>query len=353
MKKRILAIILAMVSVVFAINTQSVYASNKYSVAIEENDHGTVVAGCTEAEAGTIVSLEVKANNGYVVQAVYVNDEKLEDYTAFTMPEEDVVITPLFAKGNTTYSITTEASRYARIMIKETSACAGDKIVFNYYALDGYVLDCVKLNGKETKLDDENAFTMPGEDVAVSASFKKAIESTDVVVKTKNQATDGTSYWYFKYTPTAFCITVKVTDATVIATGEPKYQDYVECVLNMYQEGNSSWRKGETVIYTVTASGAAYMQKATSNIGLGRISNVDEVFSSSVTQKQLTNKDGYSGYEVQMKIPYELLGTTYEEAKGNIVVCPAYRNSESLAARDWTSAYDWFDVSSHLRVTEE
>lgn len=352
MKKRILAIILAMVSVIFAINTQSVYASDKYTIAIEENDHGTVVADCSKAEAGTTVSLEVKANNGYVVQAVYVNDEKLEDYTAFTMPEEDVVITPLFAKGNTTYSITTEASRYGRIMIKETSACAGDKIVFNYYALDGYVLDCVKLNGKETKLDDNNAFTMPGEDVVVSASFKKAIETADVVVKASNQATDGTSYWYFKYTPTAFCITVKVKDAAVIATGEPKNQDYVECVLNTYQEGNASWRKGETVIYTVTAGGEAYMQKAISNTGLGKISNVDKTFSSKVTQKQSMDKDGYSGYEVQMEIPYELLGTTYEEAKGNVVVCPAYRNSESLVMRNWSSAYNWFDVSSHLRVTE-
>ena len=45
--------------------------------------------------------------------------------------------------------------------------------------------------------------------------------------------------------------------------------------------------------------------------------------------------------------------STYEEAKGNIVVCPAYRNSESKAMRNWSHAYDWFDVSSHLRVTEE
>ena len=352
-KKKILAIVLTVASVVLAINVQDVYANDKFSIEVESSDHGSVVAEVSEAKAGTKVALEVQANKGYVVQDVYMNDEKLEDYTSFTMPAEDVVITPIFAKGNATYSITTQASRYAKITIREKSACAGDKVVFKYEALNGYVLDSVKLNGEKTKLDDNNAFSMPGEDVVVSASFKKAIEPADVIVKTTNNGSDGTSYWYFDYTTSAFCITVKVVDATVIATGEAKHQDYVECILNMYQDGNDAWKKGETVKYTVTAGGEAYIQNAISNVGFARMLDVDETFSYKVTQKQLMDKDGYSGYEVQMKIPYELLGTTYEEAKGNIVVCPAYRNSESKAMRNWSHAYDWFDVSSHLRVTEE
>ncbi|MBQ8559824.1 MAG: hypothetical protein IJ439_07600 [Tyzzerella sp.] len=353
MKKRILAIVLTMASVVFAINAQNVYASDKYSIEIEASDHGTVVANCTEAEAGMTVALNVEANKGYVVQAVYVNDEKLEDYTSFTMPGEDVVITPLFAKGDSTYSISVEPSPYARLLITETSACAGDKIVLEYYALTGYVLDSVMLNGEKTELDDRNAFTMPGENVVVSASFKKAIEPTDVSIKINNANSDGTSYWYFEYTPSAFCITAKVIDETLITTGEPKYQDYVECMINMYQDGVSSWTKGKTVKYTVTVGGEAYQQTAISELGFGRIYGVKDTFSYSVTEKQIENKDGYSGYEVKMSIPYELLGTTYEEAKGNILVCPAYRNSESLVTRNWKCTFDWFDVSSHLRVTEE
>lgn len=357
MKKRIFAMALVAICLVSAMRFQEVKAEQnggdtEYAIYVEENDGGVVTVDCEKAKAGQEITFSVVENGGYNLQAVYLDDKALEG-NSFIMPARGVVLTPIFAKEGTAYSIQTEASRYGRIMVTETSACAGDKVVLDYYALNGYVLDAVMLNGEVTELDEQNSFTMPSEDVVVSASFQKAMEDTEIVIKVPNANSDGVSYWYFSYTPDAFCITVKVKDATIIGTGEAKSQDYVECMFNVYQQDVSSWQYGKTVKYTVTAGGEAYVQKALGALEFSRISAVEEGFSYQVTEKQIMDQDGYSGYEVQMSIPYELLGTTYEEAQGNLLVCPAQRNSESLVTTKWMSAYTWFDVSTHHRVTVE
>mgnify|MGYP007099692708 CR=1 FL=1 len=324
----------------------------EYLIYIENNDGGSITVDREKAKKGETVTISITENPGYQLAAIYLGEEKLEG-NSFEMPDRAVVLTPSFVRSSARYGITAKNSRYGRVLMEELSARAGNKVAVDYYALNGYVLDYVTLNGEKTELDSQNAFTMPGKDVVVSAVFKKAIEDTDVVLKTENVNSDAVSYWYFRYTPSAFQVTVKVIDATVIGTGEAMYQDYAECIFSMYQEGVTGWQPGKTVKYTVTAGGEAYMQTALTSLEFSKAAEVREGFTYSVTQKRIMDKDGYSGYEVQMEIPYELLETTYQQALGNILVCPASRNSESLVTRKWKSACSWFDVSTHYRVSED
>lgn len=324
-----------------------------YPIYVENNDGGTITVDREAAQEGETVTISVTATLGYQLKEIYLNEEKIEG-NSFEMPGQAVVLTPSFAREETRYQITTKNSRYGRVLVEEEmSARAGDKVTVDYYALNGYVLDYITLNGKKTELDSQNAFTMPAEEVVVSAVFKKAIADTDVAITTENKASDGVSNWYFEYKPTGFLVTAKVNDATVIETGEAKYQDYVECMFNIYQEGITEWQSGKTVTYVVTAGEQTFMQTAVTSMELSKPMEVKENFKYSVTRKRLMDKDGYSGYEVQMKIPYEALGTTYEKALGNICVCPASRNSESLVTRKWKNSCDWFDISTHYRVSAD
>lgn len=325
----------------------------EYPIYIETNDGGSITIDCEMAKEGQTVTISVTENPGYELKEIYLDEEKLQD-KSFVMPGHAVVLSSSFARNTEKYDISVKNSRYGRVLVEEeTTARAGDKITVDYYALNGYVLDYITLNDQKTKLDSQNAFTMPGEDVVVSAVFKKAIDETDITIKTENWASDADSYWYFEYAPSGFRVTAKVIDATVIGTGEAKYQDYVECMFNIYEDGATKWQPGKTVVYTVTAGGKAYVQTAYSTMGLMKPTEVNEGFTYSVTEKQIMYKDGYSGYEIQMEIPYELLGTTYEQACGNILVCPASRNSESLVTRKWKNECSWFDISTHYRVSED
>ncbi|MCD7803934.1 MAG: leucine-rich repeat protein [Oscillospiraceae bacterium] len=75
----------------------------EYEITIDETTNGTVVADVETAAAGDTVTLTVTPDDGYEVSSVTVTDEAgnevtlADDYT-FTMPENDVTVTAVFAE---------------------------------------------------------------------------------------------------------------------------------------------------------------------------------------------------------------------------------------------------------------
>ena len=79
------------------------------------------------------------------------------------------------------------------------------------------------------------------------------------------------------------------------------------------------------------------------------------LWSATAERKTLQEKDGYSGYEITMRVSYTLLGETRTSALGRIAVMPAMRNSVSMFIGQWVSidGADWYNMVSYPIVNSD
>lgn len=321
-----------------------------YNLYYESSNGGTITLDKEQATANEEVTVNAVPEIGYALEGIYVNDKLIEGNT-FAMPYQETYVYGSFKKDLTEYSVSAVDNRYGRVFVEIDKAISGQLIEIDYMPLNEYVLDYFTVNGEN--IGTNNTFIMPNEDVVVSAMFKKAIEDTDVVLSSKMNAATAYSYWYFDYTEEGLHVKVKVTDQTLIMYGEPRHQDNVELLVTSYDD--ASWVKGKTTKFMVTAGGTATIAKAVSKTALSDdkldLTGYNFTYSSSV--KYITNKDGYSGYEIDMLIGYEVLGYNYETGLGNFIVCPAFNNAESSITSRWAYYGEWFVTSTFIRVNSD
>jgi len=319
-----------------------------YGVTVDCSEGGTAVANVLSAKAGDTVTLTVTADELCAVNRITLNGERIEG-TSFTMPEGEAVVYVEFVKDGTFYTVSAQNAKHGVVVADVTESRAGGTVVLDYFPVAGYVFDCFTLNGGRI---EGNSFTMPQQNVTVSALFTPVMQGASAVVSSAMASDTAYSHWYFEAKQDGLHVTAKVMDAVIITENELQYRDYVEVVLHNLNAG-FTWKNGSTVKLTVTADGSTFVRRA---IGENSLSNVetdfDFTFMATAQTKQVVRKDGYTGYEVTMVIPYEVVGLTYATAAGSLAVCPAMNNAESVVTWNWEplSGCTWFNPTTYLVV---
>ena len=167
----------------------------EYNVKINSGDGGSVTAKPTKAVKGKKITLTVNPSENYEldsISATKANDKNVDldkdgdnKYT-FEMPASDVTVTASFkAIEKTKYTVTVNAGEGGTVSADNSSATEGTKVTLNvtpnqYYELDS--ISAAKSDNSAISLTTETeksvySFTMPADNVTVTASFKKIVKN--------------------------------------------------------------------------------------------------------------------------------------------------------------------------------
>lgn len=158
-------------------------ASEIYYVTIRDSENGKIKASAVKAEKGSSVILSVTPNPGYELDTIIVKDEKDNSITVsgntFIMPACKVFVSATFKVAQQTYSITINTPTNGTVTTDKTSGLTkGSSVILTVTPSEGYELESitVKTSSDEAISIDPstNSFSMPGNDVTVSATFKVA-----------------------------------------------------------------------------------------------------------------------------------------------------------------------------------
>ena len=150
-----------------------------YSVTVTD---GT--ANPAKAAAGSTITLTANApetgkqfKEWQVSPSVaFVDGTTANDATAkFTMPAGNVTATAVYEDiPVVTYNVTISSTANGTVTADKQTAAEGDTVTLNVKPADGYSIESVKVNGTAiTATSGVYSFTMPAEDVTVTATFKK------------------------------------------------------------------------------------------------------------------------------------------------------------------------------------
>ncbi|MCI7232628.1 MAG: Ig-like domain-containing protein, partial [Oscillospiraceae bacterium] len=142
---------------------------DEYAINITKPVNGKVSVkdGASSAVKNTVIDLVITPDKGYEVDTVKVNGEAITG-TSFTMPEKDVTVEVTFKKS--TYTVTVAAAANGTVTADKATAQMGDTITVTATPDTDYELSKITVNGTAIT---GNTFTMPAENVTVTAEFKK------------------------------------------------------------------------------------------------------------------------------------------------------------------------------------
>lgn len=144
-------------------------APDEFDITVAKTTNGTVTVkgGKTAALKDETIDLVITPDKGYEVDTVKVNGEAITG-TSFKMPEKDVTIEVTFKKS--TYTVTVAAAANGTVTADKATAQMGDTVTVTATSDKDYELSKITVNGTAIT---GNTFTMPAENVTVTAEFKK------------------------------------------------------------------------------------------------------------------------------------------------------------------------------------
>ena len=151
-------------------------------------ENGTVTAEPTEAEEGAEVTLTATPAEGYAFENYTITCKNLEMTVEvsdgkFKMPADEVTVSATFSKIPVYYAVSiAEGIEGGTVTADPVSALEGAEVTLTATPAEGYELVSITVtgvNGNEAVVVTDGKFTMPADDVTVSATFqKKAVEPT-------------------------------------------------------------------------------------------------------------------------------------------------------------------------------
>ena len=154
-----------------------------YAVNIAEGiENGTVTAEPTEAEEGAEVTLTATPAEGYELESITVTGVKSDEAVVvtdnkFKMPADDVTVSATFSKIPVYYAVSiAEGIEGGTVTADPVSALEGAEVTLTATPAEGY--DFVSFNVTCKVIDQavvvtDGKFTMPADEVTVSATFQK------------------------------------------------------------------------------------------------------------------------------------------------------------------------------------
>lgn len=262
--------------------------------------------------------------------------------TEFIKPKQNAV-------SEENYIISITQNRYGVVNVDKLEAKANETINITYHSSVDYVLSHYLINGINVGIVTSYVVT---EDIMIEGVFKKAISDYDLNLAADLSGAPATSYWSFEYGEDSLKINTKVKDSSTVNFGNPKYQDAVEMLITT--KDDNSWIKNKTYQFTCSRSGTTFVRKAISSTYLGSPIYDEEIVSNygtaDIEERYVAKNHGYTGYEVDINIPYSALGLNSSNAYGNIRLSIALQNSRSGINSEWTCYGEWLIVSTHYIV---
>ncbi len=189
--RNILAMLMVFVMLV-AVIPMNVFAADpepkpaEHKITIAETTNGTVTANPASAAKDAEVTLTVTPAEGYKLDKLTVAGKTATNVTVtdnkFTMPDEDVTVTATFKEKEkptpVEHKITIAETTNGTVTANPASAAKDAEVTLTVTPAEGYKLDKLTVAGKTATnvTVTDNKFTMPDEDVTVTATFKKKAE---------------------------------------------------------------------------------------------------------------------------------------------------------------------------------
>ena len=160
--------------------------ATEHKVTIADTTNGTVEANPKSAAKDAEVTLTVTPAEGYELDKLTVAGKTATNVTVtdnkFTMPDEDVTVTATFKEKEkpkpAEHKITIAETTNGTVKANLASAAKDAEVTLTVTPAEGYELDKLTVAGKTATnvTVTDNKFTMPDEDVTVTATFKKKTE---------------------------------------------------------------------------------------------------------------------------------------------------------------------------------
>ncbi len=325
-------------------------SKGEYAITVEQSDYGTVFTK-GRANAGDCVKLNVFKTNGVGKYVVYVNGKAIEG-NEFIMPESDVVLNvSYYSQDAEAHDVIIENNQDGVVVASLSSALKGQVVTLNAYSVYNRQIDYYTINGQRVL---GNSFNMPDEDVVVEGVFKEVYSYTNVKLSATAAYQKATSYWFAEYSQYGVTIQI-VTEDNLIFTGKKGYNsvgmmDNVEFIIGN-KTTNSSFNN-TTYKMLVNAEGDYFWQRYDKSF---KTIYDEDIYVNVEPCKVFTH--GFLGYKTTVAIPYESLGLTYNTGYGNIVICPAMRNTTNDHFTTWVSysgmQCKWNSPATHLIIEKD
>ena len=234
----------------------------------------------------------------------------------------------------TVYNITIDENiEHGSVHCESTSAKAGETITVTAEADDDYQLVGITVNGEAITGD---SFVMPEKDVQISATFAlmadlvESVPSGAIVIKAESAGgASATGHITLTFTEGGIAFEAFVEDNTIADKDgvSISFSQELPVIAGLLKDG-------KTIKVSVSARGVASIL-ATDENGVLQSANLEGVTTDFDTWSK--NGEKLDGYHVEVLVPYAVLGTTAETAKGNVTVCPVvYSAYSSLPAQSKT-----------------
>jgi hypothetical protein len=176
------------------VTVTATFRLKSYTITAGTCENGSVSADKATANMGETVTLTANPDQGYELEAFTVSCETInqavtvnEDGT-FTMPADNVTVTAIFRLKS--YTITAGTCENGSVSADKATANMGETVTLTANPAEGYELDhftvsCETINQAVT-VNEDGTFTMPADNVTVTATFKKSTYTITVVVSGGN-----------------------------------------------------------------------------------------------------------------------------------------------------------------------
>lgn len=159
----------------------------KFTVNCTTVQNGNISVSPSSATAGTKITIYVNPSEGYRLKQINSSPNVTINNNQFTMPAQNVTLTPVFEKMETqTYAITVGTSEYGTATASHTSASAGTTITMTATPGQGYVLKSYATQPYVSVVNGQ--FVMPSSPITVTPIFDVASvvkTSYDIYVSTE------------------------------------------------------------------------------------------------------------------------------------------------------------------------
>ena len=162
----------------------------KFTVNCTTVQNGNISVSPTSATVGTKITIYVNPSEGYRLKQIDSSPIVSINNNQFTMPAQNVTLTPVFEKIETqTYAITVGTSEHGTATASHTSASAGTTITMTATPGQGYVLKSYATQPFVSVVNGQ--FVMPSSPITVTPIFDiESIVKTSYDIYVSTETTD-------------------------------------------------------------------------------------------------------------------------------------------------------------------
>lgn len=162
----------------------------KFTVNCTTVQNGNISVSPSSATVGTKITIYVNPSEGYRLKQIDSSPNVTINNNQFTMPAQNVTLTPVFEKIETqTYAITVGTSEHGTATASHTSASAGTTITMTATPGQGYVLKSYATQPYVSVVNGQ--FVMPSSPITVTPIFDVAsIVKTSYDIYVSTETTD-------------------------------------------------------------------------------------------------------------------------------------------------------------------